>query len=95
MEDQIIEPEAVIEEAPVVEPIAEEVIAIPEPIIEQPVAEEKPKKKSDNLVTVFSLKSVSKPGLPNINGGINKLSKSDADAWMALKSYITLYEGDK
>lgn len=100
MEDQVIEPEAIVENAVVSEPIVEEAVAenpvvISEPAIEEVIKEEKPKKKAEGLVDVFSLKAVSKPGLPDIKGGINKLSKSDADAWMALKSYITLYEGDK
>jgi len=89
MEDQIIEPEAVVEE-PVVIP---EVVN--EPAIEESVKEEKPKKKSEGYVEVFALKGVSQKGLPDIKPGINRLTKSEADAWLALKSYITLYEGDK
>jgi len=89
MEDQIIEPEAVVEE-PVVIP---EVVN--EPVIEESVKEEKPKKKSESYVEVFALKGVSQKGLPDIKPGINRLTKSEADAWLALKSYITLYEGDK
>ena len=99
MEDQIVEPEAivdaVVEEISAPEAVVEDAVVIPEPVVEEPVIVEKPKKKSDGLVSVYSLKNVSRPGLPDIKGGINKLSKSDADAWMALKSYITLYEGDK
>lgn len=79
MEENIIEPEAIIEK-PVAQPV-------------EPVKEEKPKKSE--YVSVFALKGITKAGLPDIVPGVNKLSKSDAEAWMALKSYITLYEGDK
>lgn len=91
MEDQIVEPEAVAEDVVVPEAIAEPAI---ETVVE-PVKEEKPKKKSEGYVEVFALKSVSQKGLPDIKPGINRLTKSEADAWLALKSYITLYEGDK
>ena len=79
-----------------VDPVTVPNIAVEPVIVEEPIKEDKPKKKvSDDLVSVLSLKDAIAPGLPAIKGGINKLTKSDADAWMALKTYITLHEGDK
>lgn len=81
----------------------EEVVELPEPVVAEPVAEvaepvieeapaRKPFKKKEDTVAVFSPKKATKPGLPDLNAGINNISKEDAEAWMAAKSYVKLHE---
>ena len=99
MEFEFNKPE-VVAEAPIVEEVKEETVEVApvvedvKPVEEVKVVEEQPKKKAlkTDLVTVRSDRNISWDGVGSLVAGLNKVTKEDADKWVAAKYYVKLVE---
>ena len=89
MEFEFNKPEPVEAAEPVVEDV---VVEETKPVVEEVAAEEPKKKTKEGLVTLYSAKNASQPGLVPLKAGNNKMTKEDADKWIALKSYVKIVE---